>query len=605
MADLTPASPLAAGGIAGDALHHGTSTKTVTQGDGLILVSPCLPREKHQWYGDTHTLESRGFIASATESDTVITLPSSADPHLTPQSAATQAASSQTPSSVLASVCASGDVDAVLSLLKLDSSRSNSSVNVLADTPARGQSEAMISVNRPVNSAGFLPLHLASSRGHIEVVVILVDRAGAVVDMPDTQNETALLKAAYNGHSDILSFLLDRNADPNHKDKDGWTALHNCSSRGHYAAAAVLIEGGADVNAQSKTGFTPLMNAASKGFVDITELLLQSYADSLIKNAFGDSAYDLAAQSEEAYICDILITAEHQKRLSSKQNLGSNPTPSGHSSVLEMIHENQRSALFSTSRFSPENLTRHDSRGPWTRAGTTIETRLQDVSLPRDWFWLTEWRVDLKHPRVDPVSGWQYARDFGDADTVWTASPVGSAIVGGFVRRRRWIRVRRRRVDAVEALGPNVDQLTLATGESRAATPSVDVGRAQEADYIVRAELTLENLKSAVSRASTPLISLKEDLRRYEEAIQILLSGIKSDTDGQRKKEASNIVVGHLTHAESISEKINELQGTAGGSGFGSSSDLILEFRAAEGDGIEPHFNGSKRSNYINYTTKT
>jgi hypothetical protein len=75
----------------------------------------------------------------------------------------------------------------------------------------------------------------------------------------------------------------------------------------------------------------------------------------------------------------------------------------------------------------------------------------------------SDWTLDLTHPRVNATEGWQYARSFDDSDDKWTADPPpaldkllqgasgmttgmgGSAVK--WVRRRRWVRVMRRRLD--------------------------------------------------------------------------------------------------------------------------------------------------------------
>ena len=47
--------------------------------------------------------------------------------------------------------------------------------------------------------------------------------------IPDDQ--TALHKAALNGHMSIVQYLLPDKADVHARDADGWTALHNACSK--------------------------------------------------------------------------------------------------------------------------------------------------------------------------------------------------------------------------------------------------------------------------------------------------------------------------------------------------------------------------------------
>lgn len=192
-----------------------------------------------------------------------------------------------------------------------------------------------------------------------------------------------------------------------------------------------------------------------------------------------------------------------------------------HVTVMVILHENQRSSsLLGLSRpqFSP-NSSKHDPRGPWSRHPSGEPTTKDKVMLPRSseseeskWFWLTDWQVDYSDPRVDPTSGWQYARSFNEPDDRWT--PVAPTGGYGWVRRRRWVRVMKRRMD-------------LARG--RLIQEGQDTW---QRDYVQQAEDLVQNAiedsnnnKDAVT-TNTPQ-ELTRELRVYEEAVQQLLSGMK------------------------------------------------------------------------------
>ncbi|KAJ3323542.1 hypothetical protein HDU76_013615 [Blyttiomyces sp. JEL0837] len=535
----------------------------------------------------------------------------------------------------LTSACLAGDIMRVIAILGLDSSRMSpkerrAGASAGSDGKSAGggggggedgsssnsneKEEQGVSVNVSLSPTGLLPLHCAASRGHVDLVMLLVDRAGAVVDLTDHENETALLKAAYHGHDDVVAFLLERKASPNHKDKDGWTALHNCASRGHVNGAHLLIEGGADVNAQSNNGTTPLMSASQKGYLDIVNLLLNAWANPLSKNNYGDSAYDLAAQSEEAYICEVLedseirwIQRQHQQDDTTTKSISPFTTTTHlHNTIIETIEEYQRNSFFAPSKFTPDNLTSLDKqlRSAWWNPKYMKPMTMREVFLPSmgldgsTWFWMTDWKMDLRHPRVDFVEGWMYARNVDDDEGGWCCDVSGlggggiAGGIGGLVRKRRWIRVRRRRlVDGGVGAGG-------ASSTSHGGVERLSAVRAREMDYVGRAEDVLGSLKSALTKAPDMLSGLKEEVKRYEEAIQILLGGLKSDPLPDRKKKASETAMRYLARAEELTEAIAAMEKGESESADDGSSGLSLSGTGLDsfGEGVKGEGDGGMRS---------
>ena len=72
---------------------------------------------------------------------------------------------------------------------------------------------------------------------------------------------------------------LEKNANPNEKDKNGRTPLHWACQEGHIKIIHLLIEFGAQVNVSCKEGFTPLVMAAGEGHYKIVQELLKAGAD--------------------------------------------------------------------------------------------------------------------------------------------------------------------------------------------------------------------------------------------------------------------------------------------------------------------------------------
>lgn len=126
--------------------------------------------------------------------------------------------------------------------------------------------------------------------------------------------------AASSGHKDSVKLLLDYEADPRVKDKDGLTpaerarlsgygyladelqeaatkmvisideidehqgvegntAVHRTARDGNVTMLKIILDAGADINARDKNGTTPAMLAASQGHLEVLDLLLEYGAD--------------------------------------------------------------------------------------------------------------------------------------------------------------------------------------------------------------------------------------------------------------------------------------------------------------------------------------
>lgn len=118
-------------------------------------------------------------------------------------------------------------------------------------------------------------LHLACSKGHIEVMVYLLG-CGLNPDALDYKQQTPLCIAARLGNLDAMKVLLERGADVNRRTDFGQTCLHYVSARGQHQVVKFLLEHGADVNARDNDGMTPL-NFASGNHHLATAKLIRSW----------------------------------------------------------------------------------------------------------------------------------------------------------------------------------------------------------------------------------------------------------------------------------------------------------------------------------------
>lgn len=146
----------------------------------------------------------------------------------------------------------------------------------------------------------------ASVKGDLAQVKKLVDE-GADVNATDSSKRTALLEAAWGGHTDVVKYLVDCGASVNCVEVSGYTPLMRAAEEGHTAVVTLLLKKNADVNARGNVrGSTPLMLAAEKGEVKIVELLLDGGALINAVDQFEETALARAYRAEQMKVVAFL-----------------------------------------------------------------------------------------------------------------------------------------------------------------------------------------------------------------------------------------------------------------------------------------------------------
>ena len=82
-----------------------------------------------------------------------------------------------------------------------------------------------------------------------------------------------LIEAADDGNTALIEDLLDRGADIEARDDDGWNALMSASYYGQVAVVELLLDRGADIEARSNSGNTALSWASKKGHDEVAAVL--------------------------------------------------------------------------------------------------------------------------------------------------------------------------------------------------------------------------------------------------------------------------------------------------------------------------------------------
>ncbi|MEP7310754.1 MAG: ankyrin repeat domain-containing protein [Acidobacteriota bacterium] len=172
------------------------------------------------------------------------------------------------------------------------------------------------------------PLMYAAREGAVDATRALAE-AGADLNLTDSEQTPALLRAIVNVHYDVAGVLVEHGADPNLADTSNMAALYAVAEMetigeiygrparrfadklDGVALLKLLLAHGAKVNAQLRTstiqknhtpgegtlgnGATPLMRAAKGGDYRIMQALLEAGADPTIRQNNGATALMIAA----------------------------------------------------------------------------------------------------------------------------------------------------------------------------------------------------------------------------------------------------------------------------------------------------------------------
>ena len=190
------------------------------------------------------------------------------------------------------------------------------------------------------------PLHSASFEGHLQVVRYLL-RQGVDVNIRDSADDTPLLLASWQGHLDVVQFLLEHGADVNLLDDEHNAPLTLAAYSGHVNVVQLLLEHNAAPNSQDEDGYTPLHDAVRLNLFiadrpHIVRLLLKHGANPNAHNHNLETPLHLVSKRTD--LLDVLrLLLEHGADLNAKDKYGKTPLQSsleiGHDEVTRLLSE--------------------------------------------------------------------------------------------------------------------------------------------------------------------------------------------------------------------------------------------------------------------------
>ena len=131
----------------------------------------------------------------------------------------------------------------------------------------------------PDPEPGARPLYYAALGGFHELVEHLTLKYPQCVDARGGKCGTALHSASFEGHLQVVRYLLQHGVDVNARNTESSTSLLLASMEGHHAIVQCLIDHGADLDLRDKFLNSPLTLAAYYGRVDVVRLLVDHNAD--------------------------------------------------------------------------------------------------------------------------------------------------------------------------------------------------------------------------------------------------------------------------------------------------------------------------------------
>lgn len=104
------------------------------------------------------------------------------------------------------------------------------------------------------NSGGLSALHAAAYAGHSDIVTLLLAKGADVKDATNSYGVTPLHVAAEENRVAVVEVLLKHGADPNALEKNGYTALSRAGWREHWDVVVLLLANGGACQEADKVG---------------------------------------------------------------------------------------------------------------------------------------------------------------------------------------------------------------------------------------------------------------------------------------------------------------------------------------------------------------
>jgi len=185
-------------------------------------------------------------------------------------------------------------------------------------------------------------LHLASRRGHVEVIRVLLDN-GANADAQNKYKSTPLHMASTGEHAEAAHLLLERGANATLKDKQGIQAVRLAYQGRNFKIAKVFLEFGRGGSWEETNinKWPPLNRALFDGNIELTRDLLERGAELTVQAH--DELIPLRAASLGGHTEAIRVLLGHGVDMTAQNNYALPPlllaSLAGHVEVVRILLE--------------------------------------------------------------------------------------------------------------------------------------------------------------------------------------------------------------------------------------------------------------------------